>query len=652
MPLYPQFDPQYTQQLMTDTFAGYDHQLKIPDGEWYDTWNLTTDFAPMLANRKPRGITGQSAVAMIEKRALAYVGTDGTLYYNWRPTGLTGLSVGEKQMVSMGAYIVIFPDKKYFNTENFSDYGSMEASFSPSSTTYQMVRYDGSAVSADYVQSTEPPSPSNGEYWIDTSGETHILKQWSDSQNSWISVETVYIKVIFTTLGQIPNMFKAYDGVTIAGSSVDDVNGEKVIYDLGGREADLDDPGEFDWIMVTGLLDAIPPDPDTEVTVQRKVPNLDYVCEAQNRLWGCYYGLVNGETVNEIYCCALGDFKNWNQFQGLSTDSWVGSVGSDGQWTGAVNYLGYPTFFKENRIHRVTISTEGAHRIDETVCRGVQKGSSKSLVVVNETLYYKSRKDVCAYQGGFPNGVSQALGTIEYHDAVAGAVNGKYYISMYDDENTAHLFVYDINKGIWLREDSTRFAGFARVDNELYGHTPYASGQGGDVISLLGSLPDLYHDATWSSTAPLNPNVGDFWYDTSGTAAVLKMWTGSAWTNVTDPRYQDTSFEWGAISGVQYYEYPENKRLSRYNIRMRMEAGSGIAVYLRYNGDIAGWGSNPNTDWVKVAEISAPETADINHYVLPIRPHRCDHLQIAITGSGDIQIYSIAKVLEVGSDYR
>jgi hypothetical protein len=398
--------------------------------------------------------------------------------------------------------------------------------------------------------------------------------------------------------------------------------------------------------MVTGLLDSIPDDPDTEVVITRSVPDLDYVCEAQNRLWGCFYGVVDGKTVNEIYCCALGDFKNWRQYQGLSTDSWTGSVGSDGQWTGAVNYLGYPTFFKENRIHRVTISTEGAHRIDETVCRGVQKGSSKSLVVVNETLYFKSRSDVCAYQGGFPQGVSQALGNEEYHGAVAGSVNGKYYISMYDDENTAHLFVYDIGKGIWLHEDATAVKGFARVDNELYAHTA-----DNKIITMLGSMPDLFWNATWSSTLPVNPVAGDYWYDTSGATAVLKQWSGSAWVEVTDPRSLSTNFTAGVISGVQYYELPENKRVSRYNIRMRMEEGAECVVYLRYDGDVVGTESDPTNDWIVVGDITATETG-IKHYIIPVRPHRCDHMQIAIQWSGNAQIYSIAKILEVGSDYR
>ena len=588
MPLFPQVEQQYTQQIVTDTFGGYNHQLKIPDGEWYDTKNLTTDYAPMLANRKLRGNLNTSATSVAEKKSLAYVSANGTLYFNFVATGLTGLSTtptAEKTLVSMGAYLLVFPDKKYINTENLSEYGDIEAKFSPASASYQMVRYDGSAVTA-------------------TTGSTA-----PDAQDDWVSVETVYIKITFNTMGQVPNLFKEYDGVTISGSSIEDVNGDKVIYALGGRAIDPeipDDTGEDDWIMVTGLLDFIPDDPDTSVKVNREMPDLDYICECQNRLWGCYYGHKDGKTINEIYCSALGDFKNWNQFVGISADSWVGSVGSDGQWTGAVNYLGYPTFFKENRIHRVTVSTEGAHRIDETVCRGVQKGSSKSLVVVNETLYYKSRSDVCAYQGGFPNGVSSALGTEQYTDAAAGAVGSKYYISMKDSANTWHLFVYDIAKGIWLHEDNLHVTQFARVDNELFAVS------GNNLYTLLGSLPIA-----------------------AGTA--------------------ETGMTWEAVSGVQYYSYPmdkirnaygfpeiQNARVSRYNIRMKMAQGSSLAVYLQYDS---------NGTWVSAGSVTAA-TANIDSCLFPIRPHRCDHLQIKLVGSGDIRIYSIAKILEVGSDYR
>ena len=36
------------------------------------------------------------------------------------------LTDGEKSLVSMGAYLVVFPDKIYLNTKDPSDYGSLE----------------------------------------------------------------------------------------------------------------------------------------------------------------------------------------------------------------------------------------------------------------------------------------------------------------------------------------------------------------------------------------------------------------------------------------------------------------------------------------------------------------------------------------------
>ena len=116
---------------------------------------------------------------------------------------------------------------------------------------------------------------------------------------------------------------------------------------------------------MVGLLTAAEEAQSDTITITRTLPDMDYVCECQNRLWGCYYGLSGGKVINAIYCCARGDFKNWRQYMGLATDSWTASVGSDGQWTGAANYLGHPCFFKEERIHTVTVSSEGAHQIQD-----------------------------------------------------------------------------------------------------------------------------------------------------------------------------------------------------------------------------------------------------------------------------------------------
>ena len=587
MPLYPRLAAQMTEQDVIDGFGGYDHRLRIGDGSWYDTKNLSSDHAPLLSTRCRRADTHRRARALLEKQALAYVGEDGTLYYNFLPTPVTGLSSGEKQLVGMGAYIVVFPDKVYLNTEDQSDHGSLEAHFSPAAAEFELCRFDGAAPSAVTVQTDESAAPQNGEYRIDSSDGKSVLRQWSEAQGEWISVESVYVRIRFSTLGTIPALFRVNDAVTISGSGVSELEGVKIIRALGGGE------NERDWILVDALPEQLGSGAPA-LRLDRSVPALDFVCECQNRLWGCRYGPgEDGRAVNEIFCCALGDFCNWQQFQGLSTDSWSASVGSDGPWTGAVNYLGSPIFFKENRIHRVSVSPSGAHSVADTVCRGVQKGSARSLVVVNETLFYKSPGEVCAWQGGFPRGVSAPLGAECYHGAAGGEIGGKYYLSMLDESGDSVLFVYDIERDLWLREDTLHVSAFARVGQELYAVAD------GELLALLGST------------------------------AV----TGST---------REGEVEWEAVTGIQTFRLPENKRVSRYNIRLSMAAGASLAVAVQYDSDGV---------WPQAGSVTA-SGAGTGHFLFPVRPHRCDHLQLKLSGRGEMRLLSISRILEIGSDYR
>ncbi len=579
---YPNLPSLQTERLLTTAFRGYRHTLEEADGCFFDTQNLTTERYPLLSTREKRGVvrTLTNPGGLLEKDALAFV-AGGTLYYNGLATAVTGLSSGEKQLVSMGAYLCIFPDKVYFNTADSTDYGSMEASYTSSGIVeYSLCRADGT----DYEsveRGPEEPASSSVEVWISTAGGTSVAMSYSAASGGWVELGSVYTKLTFRSMGQVPRLFKEGDGVSISGANFADANGEKILTAVGGEENSAND-----FIVVVGLLEDDMTQ-STAVTIERRVPDLDFVCEAQNRLWGCFYGAGETENLNEIYCCALGDFKNWRQYRGLSTDSWTASVGSDGPWTGAVNYLGYPTFFKENRIHQVAVSSVGAHQIQETVCRGVQRGSHKSLCVVNETLYYKSREDVCAWQGGFPQSVSEALGEERYFDAAAGAFAGRYYISMRDADSAWHLFVYDLNRGLWCREDTLHALCFARVDSELYA----VDAESGALLALRGTEGALEED-----------------------------------------------FDWYAETAVQTWEVPDRKYLSRYDIRLKLGEGASVSVLLEYDSSGV---------WVESGSITRQ---GLGSALLPIRPRRCDHLRMRLEGHGEAQLLSIARVLEVGSD--
>lgn len=577
MTILPNISTEYSTLEQTEEFRGYNHNLAVADGEMFHTENLTTEYFPLMAQRKKRGYGRRftSAMGLAAKDRLYYV-DDGKLYRDGVKTGLTGLSEGEKQLVGMGAYLLIFPDKVYYNTADGSDYGSMEAEYiSVGNINYRMCRADGEEYGQAKSSDTQPSNAQNGELWIDTGSIPHVLKQYSAAADEWTAIPTVYTKLIFSTYGVLTKSFREKDGVSISGAKLGDVNGEKIIQKISGNSTHADS------IVLIGLIEETGQQSSGSVRIRREVPEMDFVCEAQNRLWGCRHD----EEYNELYCCALGDFRNWNRYEGISIDSWRASLGSDGDFTGAVNYMGYPTFFKRDRIYRITVASNGGHSVSETVCRGVQPGSSKSIAVVNETLIYKSDSDVCAYQGGFPASISSALGTGKFSGAIAGTVNNRYYISMLDEQNEAQLFVYDAKLGLWMREDDLRPVYFATFENELY------------------CIADNRLIALTGSTGEKEPFVS-----------------------------------WEAESGMLNYRNAEKKYVSRFNLRVQMEEGAELEIWLRYDEE---------KDWQLKGRLSSTRNRTV---CVPVRPRRCDHLRIKLKGKGEFRLFSIGRNLSYGSD--
>ena len=481
---YPKLRELASSRQMVDTFRGYNHNLRISDGEFFDMKNMTSDYYPVLSPRKKRGVyaSPNSPTGMITKDALCYV--DGTKFViNEYPVDM-GLNDEPKQLISMGAYVIIMPDKKWINTLDTTEFGDIEASYtSTSDVTFTLCTVDGADYENMTVSPDEPQGPANMALWIDTSTKPHTLKQYSATSAMWVQVATTYIKISSPGIG---TNFNLYDGVTISGivkEELTDLNASMVIWDKGE-----------DHIVVVGILDEVTNQTVAEgaIKVERQMPSLDFVIESENRLWGCKYGVAtNGEVVNEIYACKLGDFKNWNCFMGLATDSYVASCGTDGQFTGAITHMGYPLFFKENCVHKVYGNYPANFQIQTTACRGVQKGCEKSLAIVNEVLYYKARSGICAYDGSLPSEVSYVLGNEAYSEAVGGGHGNKYYVSMKDITGAWNLFVCDTAKSMWHKEDDFHAESFCSCRNELYAINK------GKIIAMLNSGEGYEGDLEW-----------------------------------------------------------------------------------------------------------------------------------------------------------
>ena len=607
------------QQQMTTTFSGYNRQEVLYDGQMYDTQNLSGDMYPVLSLRKKRGHIRFDAGGNTDRLSgingrdqLTFV-LGQKVYYNFME--VSGLRVSDdpafspKKIVNFGAYVCIWPDKVYFNTINLADSGSMERRWPAEGSgitgeDISLIMCRGDGTNYDMTQITvsaaPPENPVNGKLWMDQSGDNDVLRQWDQLTEEWVEVATTFVKIQASNIG---SGLSEYDAITLSGleavtgaperiaRQVAALNGSYIVYAAG-----------TDYIVIAGLISetqlALK---DNAVHADLLVPDMDYVCESNNRLWGCHYGLDSaGQVVNEIRCSALGSFKNWQRFLGNSQDSYVASVGTDGPFTGAITQRGYPVFFKENCIHRVSGMTPSSFSIQTTIARGVQRGSWRSLAVVNENIYYKARDGVMMYDGNMPVSISEALGDIHYTDARAGTLRNKYYISMQDAAEAWHQFTYDTERQLWYREDSFHALGFGFADNELY----MIDEDNNLLVTVTGSAGEPEDELDWLA-------------------------------------------EFG-IGGVQYSpgqggygreDSAGSRYLSRFNIRMYLDEAATAVLEIMYDDD---------GDWRRMGEIRGSRT--MKNRMIPVIPRRCDHLRFRIRGTGDCRIYSISRILEVGSD--
>lgn len=291
------------------------------------------------------------------------------------------------------------------------------------------------------------------------------------------------------------------------------------------------------------------------ITVARTVPDMDYIFTIDNRVWGC-----KGDT---IYCSKLGDPANWNVFDGVSTDAWSVDTGTAGQFTAATAFMGYPCFFKRDRIFKVYGNRPTNFETMSAPTLGVLDG--RSLAVANETLFYLSPAGFCAYTGGVPSPVGQALNT-QYYAAVGGTDGLKYYVSAYT--GTAwELLVYDPGKGMWHREDDT--------------HARFSDGV--TFVRVDGQVMELGEASDGSETVTSSVTFGDWDYQTFDSKYPVRLWlrAKASGTLTVKIRYDGGAWETAATltgGAKQSYYFPlPIRRCDHY--ALKIEAAGALRLY-------------------------------------------------------------------------
>ena len=667
-------------------FRGINYGEGTQDGEFSETYNLSTDQYPCITQRAARVEAGKyvKPTTLHSKGNLLVI--DERLDENGEPTGKADVyygnnivgevTSGKKQTATIGNYIVIFPDKKYYKvpTEDDKDgeFGDMEASCAISglsftastistkkelkaswldfttstikfATTYKMkdfyflgtntIQKDGANFPFEVGDVVTISGPSNqvfnslGEltirsvtssgvitfendpftnsnvgstFWearevsitrkktnkfVFNERDTIIITGCSEGDNNkkvvirgatddiltfddnTFTEATEFGTITITRKAEEEFPFKEGDAVTITGCSNNGNNKETEIIIRGVNETA--DELTFDDNAFTEAIE------DGEVTIKRTVPDLDFICESNYRLWGTHG--------NTIYSSKFSDPLNFKVFDGLANDSYAIEVGSEGEFTGCFPYSSHICFFKENTLHKLYGTKPSNFQITTVNVYGVQSGSERSMQIVNEQLLYKGVGGVYSYTGGVPELISEKFGNKRYSDAVACCDGEKYYISMKQGD-TWNMFAYDVQKNIWLREDDTHAVDMTFYDGKVY-----------------------YLDAR-----------GELYY--------------------IDKTADRNDIEWSATFCTMHETVNERKGYSKFHLRMDLSAGAWFAVDIKTDNDLQ-WKQVHTTHNEKAKTIS-----------IPIMPTRCDSIDIRIRGKGKCTIKTFIREFTVGSD--
>lgn len=307
------------------------------------------------------------------------------------------------------------------------------------------------------------------------------------------------------------------------------------------------------------------------LTLERRVPDLDYICANENRIWGC-----KGDTV---WCCKLGDPSNWYVFDGVSTDAWSVESGTAGEFTGCVSYLGYPCFFKEDRIFKVYGSKPVNFELLGSATLGVLPGADRTMAVAGEALFYLSRAGFVKYNGGMPVPVGEALGELRFTGGLAGSDGLRYYVSAETAEGGKLLLVYDTRFQAWHCESGPELVGMA------------------------------WRSGLWA--------VGDNDMARS-LGAVLRVPTGAQTETLPEASAEFADFDFRSFDG----KYPVR-------LWIRAETENGIEIEVKYDSANA---------WEELGSVPAGGKA-AKYLAFPVR--RCDRFALRLTGAGPWTVWAL-----------
>ncbi|MBE6880333.1 MAG: hypothetical protein E7490_05830 [Ruminococcaceae bacterium] len=513
-------------------FSGINNLNGTPLGEWEEMHNMTSDSYPAVRNmpcRRYKSLPIDMTGFMFKDDMLVYTVSDG-IYIGDTKIDLE-LTETRKKLVSMGAYIVILPDWIVINTEDMTNIDSLR------------VTITGGTLYEKNINQTSPTIDIRKlmYYETDSSNLSLSLLQVGDR----VTLEYAYKNRAYSIRAYITAISDDEDYLPEGKTAI--------IFDTTG---DLYQSTRYFYTEQRDMTGGRTVAKHMNVTLERSaevqrlmIPKMDYdlVIEHNNRLWGC------SSENHEIYCSKLGDPFVWKEYNGISTDSYAVTVGSDGDFTGSAVYNDSILFFKENCVHSIYGTKPSNFTLSTTELRGVQKGSHNSICKSNGLLYYKAPEGIFVFNGSTSVRADARLGRDITDTAVGVADDNAVYMA-----TDYRVYVYDCLHDSWHTEDIMGGYG-TMISGHNYGGALYLTMVIGNFVRLYlmrgndDSITEFEEDVSFGLV------TGDL----NRTGAIMRHISKLRFVIGVDDKYRDVSFSISiSYNGGEYktvYSYDSTK---------------------------------------------------------------------------------------------
>lgn len=378
------------------------------------------------------------------------------------------------------------------------------------------------------------------------------------------------------------------------------------------------------------------------------VPNFDYICSLNNRLWGC------NSSTRIIYGSALGDPTDFWTFAGDALDAFQVAAGSDGKFTGAVAMNNSVVFLKQHTVHKILGSFPAEYALYTYDMDGTSDTNGLSAINCDGTVIYVTEHGIGTYSGSAAGRLSKELGEGNMNNAIAMYNGEQYYLHFQTDDGKNKTYIFDLRYNMWIEAKYQEALAFAHMDDQDYvlfrsddpmsvgiretnGRTIWDSLTSADNLQICSGEDVLWDQSVDGGSGNIEIHALEdetLWPTELPHGTIYRIDSGQAydddWEILFKPFYEDVTSRYSKSHVF------EKKRYTGITFRMELPKGSWIRAEIK----------SDDGRWIPVARQHGRKDRVLDFVV---KTPRVDKVQLRLTGHGPMTILSMEREYTTGS---